>query len=69
MLHEFLTFLSNNPIMCLICFLAFLWACERVVTAHINRHKPTCEHDCCDDEEDEEEVVAMGGEEEDHEPR
>lgn len=51
-----------------IILLAFIWACERVITAFINRNKPAtdCERDCecdCDEEEcdEEEEVVAMGG--------
>lgn len=60
-----------------IILLAFIWACERVITAFINRNKPAtdCERDCeceCDEEEDEEEeVVAMGGqvdEEDDESP-
>lgn len=57
-----------------IIIIAFIWACERVITAFINRNKPDtdCERDCecdCDEDHDEdegEEVVAMGGQVDEH---
>jgi hypothetical protein len=56
-----------------IVILAFIWACERVITGFINRNKPAtdCERDCecdCDEEpEDGDDVVVMGGQVEDTE--
>lgn len=40
-----------------IIILAALWACERMVTAFINRNKPPapqCDCECCELDEDEE---------------
>ena len=54
-----------------IILLAFIWACERVITAFINRNKPAPQECCHEDDEDEyedeeEEVVAMGGQVDEH---
>lgn len=70
MFHDLCTLITNNPLGSFIVILALIWACERVVTALINRNKPECECECCidhPDDDDEDEVVAMGGEEDDEE--
>lgn len=66
MIHEIVSLIKENPLGSFIVILAVLWACERVITAFINRNKPpatVCECPCCDedDECEEDEVVARGG--------
>jgi hypothetical protein len=56
MFHDLCTLITNNGFGAFIILLALIWACERVVTALINRNKPVCDCDCCQ---------MMGGEEED----
>ncbi len=71
MLHELCHLITENGIGSFLILLALIWATVTVLTAFINRNKPSCICDCCDEneDEDEEEVVAMGGEEEDHDHR
>jgi hypothetical protein len=60
-MHELAGLIREFPFGSFIIILSILWACERTVSAIVNRNKPVCDCECChadssdDDEEGDEE--------------
>ncbi len=51
-MSELVGLVREFPFGSFIIILSVLWACERVVSAFINRNKPSCDCDCCNEDED-----------------